>query len=79
MKTKIVLPWQVKIGDKIGPFQYTSLGDTRFCKVKSIKKSKGLFTNSSMWEFDCDVVPIPRYHGKTNNLPAQKVEVLIEK
>jgi hypothetical protein len=90
MKTKLILPWQVKPGMRLVletmPRNIARDGAPRSFEVLSVQKSRSGFTGASVWRFTLkdELSPLGKrteiFYGKGRSLPVQKVPVLdIEK
>ena len=86
MKTKKIKPWNLREGDKIVletlPRDMVRDGAPRAYEVTGILKTRGFFTGASLWKVkyadgQCPLgFSVVQFHGKTGNLPAEKVTIL---
>lgn len=87
MKTKRIMPWNLREGQQIVletmPRAYARDGAPRAFKVINVTKGRGTFTGASLWRVKfADILhplgfDIIAFHGKSANLPTEKVTVLI--
>ena len=82
VKSKFVMPWNVKVGDVIFSTKYRA-----WLKVTHIEKTKSRVTKGTWWRFHLERFATTRgrwrtgfedYHGKTEFKPAERVEVAID-
>jgi hypothetical protein len=78
MKTKSVMPWNLKVGQRL--MQFDCLGQLRANKILSIQKKTGRFTGKSMWRVFTDAVdnPLSTFHARLNALPTDKATIKID-
>lgn len=79
MKTKSLAPWNVKPGTRILVPGLPGTG-VRPVLVTSVSRFIGPFTGSTCYRFHhaCPITGSPTwtlYHGKTRNLPAERVAI----
>lgn len=80
MKTKLIFPWKLRIGQKI--ISSNILGQKHVNKIISIKKRSGIFTGKSVWDVfvknENDVFGRFSFHAKSKYLKLQKAEIVID-
>ena len=81
MKTKLVCPWNLKVGQKL--IQIDLDGARRANKILSIKKTQGWFTGRSLWCVVTDDYLFPFtnfFHAASRSgaLKLQKAEILVD-
>ena len=80
MKTKQVLPWNLKVGQKLVTNDFFTKHD-RADEITDIKKEIGRFTGRAIWRVTCaGNIDFPHwsFHAKMNRLPAQKATIQID-
>ena len=79
MKTKLVCPWNLKVGQKLIQYGFHS-NQKEASTILSIQKTKGCFTGKSMWSVITDVQSFPNstFHAKLGNLKCEKAEIVVD-
>lgn len=87
MKTKKIMPWNLREGDKIVvetlPRDMARDGAPRAYEVTGILKTRGVFTGGTLWKVkyadgQCPLgFSVIQFHGKKGNLPTEKATILI--
>lgn len=78
MKTKLIAPWKLKVGQRL--VQHEIDLTSKSFEIKEITKEIGRFTGRTIWRVKTDnfLLPISQFHGKGISLPHTKAEIEIK-